>query len=101
MADCALVYYKICFESVAEEIWPTEYWYTMRYALKAQTMKDDRLSNGILCAELEPLAKSSYCHHNENLSLYGENHMGLVPRKSVFRGLRTTKLQTSLHIHAV
>ena len=48
MADWALVYYKICFESVADEIWPTEHWYTMRYALKARTMKDDRLSTGIL-----------------------------------------------------
>ena len=48
MADWALVYYKICFESVAEEIWLTEHLYTMRYALKAWTMKDDRLSTGIL-----------------------------------------------------
>ena len=48
MADGALVYYKICFESVADEILPTEHWYTMRYALKGRTMKDDRLSTGIL-----------------------------------------------------
>ena len=48
MADWALVYYKICFESVADEILPTEHWYTMRYALKGRTMKDDRLSTGIL-----------------------------------------------------
>ena len=41
MANGPLVYYKICFESVADEIWPTEHWYTMRYALKARTMKDD------------------------------------------------------------
>ena len=42
------MYYKICFEGVADEIWPTEHWYTMRYALKTGTMKDDRLSTGIL-----------------------------------------------------
>ena len=48
MADWALVYYKICFESVAEEIWPTEHWYTMRYALKAWLKKYGRRSIGIL-----------------------------------------------------
>ena len=48
MADRALVYYEICFECVDDEIWPTEHWYTMRYALKARTMKDDLLSTGIL-----------------------------------------------------
>ena len=67
MADGALVYYEIRFESVDDEIWPaghwytiryalkawlriwpTEHWYTMRYVLKARTMKDDRLSTGLL-----------------------------------------------------
>ena len=48
MADWALVYYEICFESAAEEIWPTEHWYTMRYALKAWLKKYGRQSIGIL-----------------------------------------------------
>ena len=48
MADRALVYYEICFESVDDEIWPTEHWYTMRYALKAWTTKYGRLGIGIL-----------------------------------------------------
>ena len=48
MADWALVYYKVCFESVDDEIWPTEHWYTIRYALKAWTTKYGRQSIGIL-----------------------------------------------------
>ena len=30
-----------------------------------------------------------------------ENNMGLVAKKTVFRGLQTTKAQTSLHIRPV
>ena len=48
MADRALVYYKICFESVAEETWPTEHWYTMRYDSKTWLKKHGRRSIGIL-----------------------------------------------------
>ena len=48
MADGALVYYEICFECVDEEIWPTEHWYTMRYALNVWTTKYGRQSIGLL-----------------------------------------------------
>ena len=39
---------QLCFESVDDKIWPTEHWYTMRYALNVWTTKYGQRSIAIL-----------------------------------------------------